>query len=125
MTLHSAASAKTTHTCLEAADFLASEGTSAEVVDVLTLAPLDEGTILESVARTRRLIVVDEDTPTASMARDIAARVADKGFDFLDAPIKTVTAPEAPVPFAAALEAYYAPQAGDVVATAHELFGSY
>jgi pyruvate dehydrogenase E1 component beta subunit len=114
-----------THTCLEAADYLASEGTSAEVVDVLTLAPLDESTILESVARTRRLIVVDEDTPTASMARDIAARVADKGFDYLDAPIKTITAPEAPVPFAAALEAYYAPQVGDIVSTAHELFGSY
>ena len=58
---------------------LASDGVEAEVVDVLTLAPLDEATILESVKRTRRLVVVDEDTPTASMARDIAARVADKG----------------------------------------------
>ena len=56
---------------------------------MLTLAPLDEATILESVTRTRRLVVVDEDTPTCSMARDIAARVADQGFDYLDAPIKT------------------------------------
>ncbi|HEV7508101.1 MAG TPA: alpha-ketoacid dehydrogenase subunit beta [Thermoanaerobaculia bacterium] len=112
-----------THVCLEAAELLAARGISAEVVDVLTLAPLDEATILESVARTHRLVVVDEDTPTASMARDIAARVADKGFDWLDAPIKTVTAPEAPVPFAAVLEALYAPQAANVVAAVDELFG--
>jgi pyruvate/2-oxoglutarate/acetoin dehydrogenase E1 component len=112
-----------THVCLEAAELLAARGTSAEVVDVLTLAPLDEATILESVTRTHRLVVVDEDTPTASMARDIAARVADKGFDWLDAPIKTVTAPEAPVPFAAVLEALYAPQATNVVAAVDELLG--
>jgi len=112
-----------THVCLEAAEMLAARATSAEVVDVLTLAPLDEATILESVARTHRLVVVDEDTPTASMARDIAARVADKGFDWLDGPIKTVTAPEAPVPFAAVLEALYAPQAANVVAAVDELFG--
>jgi pyruvate/2-oxoglutarate/acetoin dehydrogenase E1 component len=112
-----------THVCLEAAEMLAARGRSAEVVDVLTLAPLDEATILESVTRTHRLVVVDEDTPTASMARDIAARVADKGFDWLDAPIKTVTAPEAPVPFAAVLEALYAPQAANVVAAVDELFG--
>jgi acetoin:2,6-dichlorophenolindophenol oxidoreductase subunit beta len=112
-----------THVCLEAAELLAGRGTSAEVVDVLTLAPLDEATILESVTRTHRLVVVDEDTPTASMARDIAARIADKGFDWLDGPIKTVTAPEAPVPFAAVLEALYAPQAADVVAAVDEILG--
>ena len=112
-----------THVCLEAAETLAAEGTNAEVVDVLTLAPLDEATILESVSRTHRLVVVDEDTPTASMARDIAARVADQGFDWLDAPIKTVTSPEAPVPFAAVLENLYAPQPERVTAAVRELFG--
>jgi pyruvate/2-oxoglutarate/acetoin dehydrogenase E1 component len=112
-----------THTCLEAAALLSAEGVEAEVVDVLTLAPLDEATILESVTHTRRLVVVDEDTPTCSMARDIAARVADKGFDYLDAPIKTLTAPEAPVPFAAALDAFYLPRAADIVAVVHEMFG--
>jgi len=112
-----------THVCLEAAKSLAAEGIEAEVVDVLTLAPLDEATILESVTHTRRLVVVDEDTPTASMARDIAARAADKCFDFLDAPIKTITAPEAPVPFAAALEVYYQPRATDVSTVVHELLG--
>lgn len=114
---------RTTHICLDAAKALAAEGVEAEVVDVLTLAPLDEATILESVTRTRRLVVVDEDNPTASMARDIAARVADKGFDYLDAPIKTVTAPDTPVPFAAALENYYQPRPEHVVSVVRDLLG--
>jgi pyruvate/2-oxoglutarate/acetoin dehydrogenase E1 component len=113
-----------THICLEAANSLLSEGIDAEVVDVLTLSPLDENTILESVSRTHRLIVVDEDTPTASMARDIAARVADKGFDYLDAPVKTVTAPDTPVPFAAVLEAHYTPGPEQVISAVHSLFGT-
>ena len=113
-----------THICSEAANLLLAEGIDAEVVDVLTISPLDEDTILESVSRTRRLVVVDEDTPTASMARDIAARVADKGFDDLDAPIKTVTAPDSPVPFAAVLEAHYTPSAASVIAAVHSLFGT-
>lgn len=112
------------HVCMEAAQTLAAEQIDAEVIDVLTLAPLDEATILESVARTHRLVVVDEDTPTASMARDIAARVADRAFDYLDAPIKTVTAPDTPVPFAAVLEAHYVPRASQVVSTARKLFGA-
>src|SRR5712691_3631823 len=111
-----------THVCLEAATTLAAQGINAEVVDVLTLSPLDEHTILDSVARTRRLIVVDEDTPTASMARDIAARVAEKAFDDLDAPIKTITAPDTPVPFAAVLEAYYVPRPAQVVSAVLEMF---
>ena len=113
-----------THICMEAATSLLSEGIDAEVVDVLTLSPLDEDTILDSVSRTHRLVIVDEDTPTASMARDIAARVADKGFDNLDAPIKTVTAPDTPVPFAAVLEAHYTPGAAQVISAVHSLFGT-
>ena len=112
-----------THLCLDAADRLAANDIRAEVVDVLTLAPLDEATILESVAKTRRLVVVDEDTPTASVARDIAARMADQAFDWLDAPIKTVTAPDTPVPFAAVLEAEYTPQIEHVLKTVSALFG--
>jgi len=112
-----------THICLEAATLLAGEGIYAEVVDVLSLVPLDEATILESVTHTRRLIVVDEDTPTCSMARDIAARIADQGFDYLDAPIKTITGPEAPVPYGAGVEKYYQPTSEAVVARVHELLG--
>ena len=102
---------------------LAGEGIDAEVVDVLTLSPLDEATILESVARTRRLVVVDEDTPTASMARDIAARIGEHGFDSLDGPIKTVTSPDTPVPFAGVLESLYTPRAAQVVSAVRDLFG--
>ena len=112
-----------THVCLEAAAGLEGRGVSAEVVDVLTLAPLDEETILESVRRTHRLVVVDEDNPVASMARDIAARVADKAFDWLEAPVKTVTAPDTPLPFAAVLEADYIPNAVKVVAAVREQMG--
>jgi pyruvate dehydrogenase E1 component beta subunit len=110
-----------THVCLDAAEELSREGISAEIIDVLTLAPLDEATILESVMRTRRLIVVDEDTPTASMARDIAARVADKAFDWLDAPVKTINAPDTPVPFAAVLENHYVPRPAHVVEAMHQM----
>ena len=112
-----------THVCLEAATALAASGIDAEVIDVLTLAPLDEETIVESVCRTHRLVVVDEDTPVASMARDIAARVADLAFDWLDAPVKTVTAPDCPVPFAAVLETLYVPRPAQVVETVSALFG--
>ena len=112
-----------THIALEAADRLAAESIEAEVVDVLSLVPLDEETILESVRRTHRAIIIDEDTPVASMARDIAAVIADKGFDWLDAPVKTVTAPNTPVPFAAVLEADYIPDADKVVATVRSLLG--
>jgi pyruvate dehydrogenase E1 component beta subunit len=115
---------RTTHVCLEAAQTLQAEfGIDAEVIDVLTLAPLDEATILESVMRTHRLVVVDEDNPVCSMARDIAARAADKAFDYLDAPIKTVTAPDTPVPFSAVLEWLYTPQAAQVVAAVREQLG--
>jgi len=110
-----------THVCLEAAEALAREGISAEVVDVLTLAPLDEATILESVKRTHRFVVVDEDTPTASMGRDIAARVAENAFEWLDAPVKAINAPETPVPFAAVLEALYVPSAERVLGAVREM----
>lgn len=112
-----------THICLEAADKLAEQGIQAEVVDVLTIAPLDEETICESVRRTHRLVVVDEDTPVASMARDIAARVGEQAFDWLEAPVKTVTAPDTPVPFAAVLEAEYIPSADKVVAAVRDQIG--
>jgi len=112
-----------THICLEAADKLAEQGIQAEVVDVLTIAPLDEETICDSVRRTHRLVVVDEDTPVASMARDVAARVGEQAFDWLEAPVKTVTAPDTPVPFAAVLEAEYIPTADKVVAAVRNQIG--
>lgn len=94
---------------LAAANILADEGIEVEVIDPRTISPLDETTILESVARTHRLVIVDEDNPRCSAAADIAAMVADKGFDTLDAPIKMVTAPHTPVPFSPPMEAFYVP----------------
>lgn len=97
------------HQALEAAEALAAEGIEAEVVDPRTLSPLDSGTILASVEKTHRLVIVDEDNPLCSVASTIAAIVADEGFDSLDAPIKMVTAPHAPVPFSPPLEQAYIP----------------
>jgi pyruvate dehydrogenase E1 component beta subunit len=112
-----------THLCLEAADTLEGDGISAEVVDVLTIAPLDEATIVESVKRTHRLVIVDEDTPTASIARDIAARVAQNAFDWLDAPVKCINPPDTPVPFSAVLEAQYTPSTERVIAEIRTMMG--
>jgi acetoin:2,6-dichlorophenolindophenol oxidoreductase subunit beta len=97
------------HLALEAADRLAAEGISVEVVDPRTLSPLDDDTILSSVRRTRRVVVVDEDNPRCSMATDIVALVASQAFDDLDAPPQMVTAPHTPVPFSPPLEDYYLP----------------
>ncbi|MCC6312592.1 MAG: alpha-ketoacid dehydrogenase subunit beta [Thermomicrobiales bacterium] len=94
---------------LAAAEALAREGIEIEVIDPRTLSPLDEETILASVAKTHRLVIVDEDNPRCGAAADIAAMVADKGFDLLDAPIKLVTAPHTPVPFSPPLEQAYVP----------------
>ena len=109
------------HVALEAAQRLAQEGIEAEVVDLRTLSPLDEETVLSSLAKTRRLVVVDEDNPRCSVAADIAALAVDKGFDYLDAPVKLVTAPHTPVPFSPALEQYYIPSPERVIAAVHAL----
>lgn len=103
------------HTCTEAAATLAKEGIRAELIDLRTTSPLDEDTILESVERTGRLVVVDEANPRCSIATDIAALVAQRAFRALKAPIECVNAPHTPVPFAGVLEDHYIPNAGRVV----------
>ena len=102
---------------LKAAESLAKDGISAEVVDPRTLSPLDEKTITESVQKTRKLVVVDEDQPRCSIATDIAALAADRCFDYLEAPIKRVTAPHASVPFSPPEEMFYMPSPEKIVAT--------
>ncbi|MBJ7598648.1 MAG: alpha-ketoacid dehydrogenase subunit beta [Candidatus Nephthysia bennettiae] len=99
---------------LDAAGTLASEGVSVEVVDPRTLSPLDEDTILSSVRKTRRLVVVDEDNPRCSMATDLVALATTQAFDDLDAPPQMVTAPHTPVPFAAVMEDFYIPTAARI-----------
>ena len=111
------------HQALAAADALQADGISVEIVDPRTLSPLDEETILNSVAKTHRLVIVDEDNPRCSAATDIAALVADKAFTELDAPIKRVTAPHTPVPFSPPLEQFYIPSPERIVATIQEIMG--
>lgn len=94
---------------LAVAETLAKDGIGIEVIDPRTTSPLDEDTILESVAKTGRLVLVDESPPRCSLASDVAAIVADKGFKSLKAPIKAVTCPHTPVPFAPNLEDEYMP----------------
>jgi pyruvate/2-oxoglutarate/acetoin dehydrogenase E1 component len=103
------------HTSLSAADALALSGVSCEVIDLRTTSPLDEDTILESVENTGRLVVVDEATPRCSLATDIAALAASRAFGSLTAPVGMVNAPHTPVPFSAALEDQYIPDAQRVV----------
>lgn len=109
------------HEALGAAEALSAEGIEAEVIDPRTLSPLDEETILNSVAKTHRLLIVDEDNPRCSAATDIAAMVADQGFDTLDAPIKRVTAPHTPVPFSPPLEQFYVPSAERIANAVREI----
>jgi acetoin:2,6-dichlorophenolindophenol oxidoreductase subunit beta len=94
---------------LAVAESLAKDGIDCEVIDPRTTSPFDEDTILESVEKTGRLVLVDESPPRCSLASDVAAMVADKGFKSLKAPIKSVTCPHTPVPFAPVLEDEYVP----------------
>lgn len=111
----------TTWTCLEAAAALAADGVSAEVVDLRTLVPFDARTVLDSVRRTHRVVIVHEAQITGGFGAEVAARIADAAFSWLDAPIKRVAYPDRPVPYARSLEAALLPRADDVVAAVVEL----
>ena len=89
---------KMTWVCTEAAAELAKSGINAEVVDLLSISPIDYDHVIDSVRRTHRLVVVDEDTPICSLASEICSRVAEEAFDYLDAPPSRVTAPHTPRP---------------------------
>jgi acetoin:2,6-dichlorophenolindophenol oxidoreductase subunit beta len=99
----------------QAADELESSGVSAEVIDPRTVSPLDMDTILESVEKTGRLVVVDEASPRCNLATDISAQVVSEAFGDLKAPIKMVSPPHVPVPFAQPLEDLYIPSVQDIV----------
>lgn len=105
---------RTVNTAMDAARNLAGRGIDCEVIDLRTTSPLDEDSILESVEKTGRLVVIDEANPRCSMATDISALVAQKAFASLKAPIEMVTAPHTPVPFSDALEDLYIPDAAKI-----------
>jgi pyruvate dehydrogenase E1 component beta subunit len=109
---------------LAAAEQLAAEGVSAEVIDPRTLAPLDVDTILASVAKTGRLVVVDQSTRHGSAAAVIAAEVASEGFSSLKAPIKLVTALDATIPYSEPMEEYLLPNEARIVEAVQQVVGS-
>lgn len=109
---------------LAAAEQLAANGVQAEVIDPRTLAPLDMGTILGSVAKTGRLVVVDQATRHGSAAAVIAAEVASEGFDSLKAPIKLVTTLDATIPYSQPMEDYLLPDEAKIVTVVEQILGS-
>lgn len=112
---------KMLYVALEVAETLEKDGVSVEVIDLRTVAPWDQETVIESVKKTNRLIVIDEANPHNNTATDIASVVGQKAFDYLDGPIKTICAPNTPTPFASNLEALYLPNAEKVLTEAAEL----
>ncbi len=109
------------HKSLQAATQLAAEGIDAEVVDLRTIDPLDEETILTSVAKTNHLVIVQETWPRCSVSSEVAAVVAEKGLESLDAPVVRVTSENVPNPFSPVLEEFVLPQVGDVVKAVKEV----
>jgi pyruvate dehydrogenase E1 component beta subunit len=108
---------------VKAAKELADAGISAEVIDLRTLAPLDRDTIIESVAKTGRLVVADECYPAASVASEVASIFADQGLGLLKKPVRRLNFPAVPVPASPPLEAYLIPGIDKIVAAAMGLVG--
>ena len=113
--------ARMVHLTLAACDELAGEGVSVEVIDPRTVLPLDVATILKSVQKTGRLLVVDEPPASCGFAAEIAAQVASEGFDDLDAPIRRLTGQFAPTPYSPTLEAAVVPNVQDIAATIRDI----
>lgn len=109
------------HMALEASETLLREGIDVEVVDIRTLVPFDEETVLESVRRTHRVVVAHEAVLTAGFGGEIAARIADKAFRWLDAPVRRVAAFDAPTPFAPTLEKAVLPNAETIVSAVRDV----
>lgn len=110
------------HRSAEAAAVLETEdGISVEILDLRTLLPLDDDAIVESVKRTGKLLIVHEDTRTGGIAGEIAMRVSERAFEWLDAPMLRVTAIDAPVPYSASMEDYFLPQVSDIMTASRYL----
>jgi pyruvate dehydrogenase E1 component beta subunit len=112
---------KTVHSCLQAADTLAGKGITAEVIDLRSLKPLDEATILASVAKTGRLVVVHEANRLCGVGAEIAALVAEEAFAQIKAPVVRLGGPDAPVASSYPLEQAFVPQAESIAAAAERL----
>ena len=111
----------TVRTCLDAAQLLAESGIEAEVIDLRTVVPLDEEAVLASIARTGRLVVVDESRDRCGAGSYIAAIAADKGFKSLKAPVKRVNIPNVAIPYAPGAEAEVLPSVEKIVAAVNQI----
>ncbi len=109
------------HRALSAAATLQEEGVSLEVIDPRTLVPLDKQAIFDSVSKTGRLVIISEEPRTGSWAAEVSATVAEEAFDYLDAPIKRVCAPDTPVPFTPGQEKFWTPDEDDLIKAVHEI----
>ena len=109
------------HKALNAAAMLEKEGIDAEVVDPRTLTPLDKATITSSVKKTGRIVIITEDCRTGGVSAEIAALVAENTLDYLDAPIKRVTAPDTPIPFSPPLEQFIIPNERSIIKAVKEV----
>jgi pyruvate dehydrogenase E1 component beta subunit len=109
------------HRALAAADKLQEKGISIEIIDPRSLVPLDKQAIIDSVKKTGKLVIMDEEPKTASAAAEISAIVAEEAFDFLDAPIKRVCAPDTPIPFSPVLEKFWMPDEEDLIKAVTEI----
>lgn len=109
------------HRALQAARTLENDHIEAEVIDVRTLVPFDWETLFNSVQKTGRLVIVEEDNLTGGWGAEAAARVAESCIGYLDAPIRRIAAPDTPVPFAPVMENFYIPSVERIVGAAKEL----
>jgi pyruvate dehydrogenase E1 component beta subunit len=103
---------------LQAADVLANDGVSAEVIDLRSLRPLDTATVVASVKKTNRIVIVEEGWPICGIASEVSTQVMEQAFDYLDAPPARVTGKDVPMPYAANLEKLALPNLDDVIAAA-------
>lgn len=107
---------------LEAAESLSADGIEAEVIDLRILRPLDTNTIINSVSKTHRAVIIDEGWKTGSFAGEISAQIMERAFDDLDYPVQRVCSDEVPIPYAGHLEALALPQADEIIAAVKEMF---
>ena len=111
------------HKALEAADQLRNDGVLVEVIDLRTLLPIDDATIVASVKKTNRVLIVHEDTRTGGMAGELSARINEQCFEWLDAPVRRVCAHDVPLPYAPTLEDFVLPQTDDIVKAVRWMVG--
>jgi len=115
--------ARTVWNSLEAAEQLSKEGISVEVIDVRSIVPFDKETVIKSVKKTGRVVIVDEDYDRCGFASWVSSIIADEAFEYLDAPIKRITTPNVPIPFSPPLEQYILPDSKKIINTVKSILG--